>query len=422
MYLMDSDFRPVKRPAKSLQSNLDELKPTAADNKNDFKTPEQAAADDAVVRPAPLKIADPAEKTPEKTGLKQKLADFWPPTKKEWAAAGFFLVALTLAITVVIHHAHRPTVVSKTARTVVKKAPPKPTTVASTLTGLQVDPMINQKTVTGVMIENSIQARPQSGLGQAGVVFEAIAEGGITRFLALFQDTAPGDIGPIRSARPYYAQWALAFDAGYAHVGGSPEALANIKAWGVKDLDQFHAGGSYHRISSRAAPHNVYTSIAALNQLETSRGYTTSTYTGFARKKESPSKRPTAKTINFSISGPVYSAHYDYDAKANAYLRSEGGSTHIDAGTNTQISPKVVIAMVIPYSLEADGYHSSYAVIGSGQAYIFQDGNVTIGQWSKTANSTQITFTDGAGQPVSLNPGQTWLTAVSAAAKVTYAP
>jgi hypothetical protein len=418
---MDSDFRPAKRPVKSLQSNLDTLKPTAADT-NNFKTPEQAAAADALVDPMPTQINRPAPSEPTRGGLKQKLADFWPPTKKEWAALGFFVLALGLAVTVAIQHANKAPVASHASKTVVKKAPPKPTTVASTLSGLQVDPAINQKPVTGVMIENSIQARPQSGLGQAGVVFEAIAEGGITRFLALFQDTAPADVGPIRSARPYYAQWALGFDAGYAHVGGSPEALANIKAWGVKDLDQFHAGGSYHRISSRAAPHNVYTSIDALNQLEASRGYTTSTYTGFPRKKEAPSKQPTAKSINLSISGPIYSVHYDYNVTGNNYLRSEGGATHIDAATNTQISPKVVIALVIPYSLEADGYHSSYAVIGSGQAYIFQDGMVTIGQWSKAANNTQLTFTDGNGQPLSLNPGQTWLSAVSAAPKVTYTP
>jgi hypothetical protein len=418
--VMDSDFRPVKRPVKSLQSNLDDLKPTAADT-NNFKTPEQAAAEDVLADPSPPEIKRPKPSQPQKAGLRQKLADFWPPTKKEWAIAAFFILAFGFTLTVFLQHGHKAPV-THAAKTVVKKAPPKPTTVASTLSGLQVDPSINQKPVTGVMIENSIQARPQSGLGQAGVVFEAIAEGGITRFLALFQDTSPTDVGPIRSARPYYAQWALGFDAGYAHVGGSPEALANIKAWGVKDLDQFHAGGSYHRISSRPAPHNVYTSIDVLNQLEASRGYTSSTFTGFARKKEAPSKQPTAKSINFSISGPIYSVHYDYNPTSNNYLRSEGGSAHIDAGTNTQISPKVVIALVIPYSLESDGYHSSYAAIGSGPAYVFQDGTVTIGQWSKPDNTSQIIFTDGSGQPLGLNPGQTWLTAVSAATKVTYTP
>jgi len=272
------------------------------------------------------------------------------------------------------------------------------------------------------MIENSLDARPQAGLGQAGVVFEAIAEGGITRFLALFQDTAPSDVGPIRSARPYYVQWAMGFDPGYAHVGGSPEALQDIKAWGVHDLDQFANGGSYHRVSSRAAPHNVYTAISTLNQLEASKGLTTSTFTGFARKKDAPAKVPTAKTINLNISGPSYNVHYDYDATTNSYARSEGGAPHIDANTNAQIRPKVVVALVMPYGLEADDHHSSYGTIGSGAAYYFQDGTVTTGQWAKSDNASQFVFTDSAGQPMKFNAGQTWLTALGTPGAVTSAP
>src|SRR5581483_6348891 len=116
----------------------------------------------------------------------------------------------------------------------------QPTTVASTLTGLPVDPSVNKRQVTAVMIENSLDARPQSGLDQAGIVFEALAEGGVTRFMALFQDTQPDYIGPVRSARPYYIQWLLGYDAAYAHVGGSPDALNDITAWHVKDLNQFY--------------------------------------------------------------------------------------------------------------------------------------------------------------------------------------
>ena len=101
------------------------------------------------------------------------------------------------------------------------------------------------------MVENSLAARPQSGLSQAGVVFEALAEGGVTRFMALYQDTTPTNVGPIRSARPYFIEWAMGFDAAYAHVGGSPVALSDIKAWNVQDLNQFYYGGYYHRISSR---------------------------------------------------------------------------------------------------------------------------------------------------------------------------
>jgi hypothetical protein len=293
----------------------------------------------------------------------------------------------------------------------------------SRLTGELVPPIVNQGPITGVMIENSLDARPQSGLSQAGVVFEAIAEGGITRFLALFDDAGPSNVGPIRSARPYYEQWALGFDAGYAHVGGSPEALQDIKDWNVRDLDQFFNSGSYHRVSSRAAPHNVYTSITALNQLEFSKGYNHSNFTGFLRKpKEQPSSKPTARSIDFSISGPTYSVHYSYNGGTNSYDRSEGGAPHMDANNNRQISPKVVIAMVMPYSLEPDGYHSSYNTIGSGPAYIYQDATFTIGTWTKKSATSQFSFADAQGRAIGLNPGQTWLTAVSDSGKISSSP
>jgi hypothetical protein len=355
--------------------------------------------------------------------LKELLHFQWPPRRKEWMTTAAIVIVGGVLVAFVLTHTGQKPVVAAVKPVHKVKAPPKPTTVASTLSGLQVDPTVNQRPVTGVMIENSMDARPQSGLSQAGVVFEAIAEGGITRFLALFQDTTPDNIGPIRSARPYYEQWALGFDAGYAHVGGSPEALQDIKDWGVKDLDQFYNSGSYHRTSDRIAPHNVYTGVQTLMDLQAAKGYTTSKFTGFARKpKEAPAKVPTAKTVDIAISGPVYNVHYDYVAASNSYNRSEGGAAHIDANGSVQISPKVVVTMAMPYGLEDDGYHSSYNTIGSGTAYIFQDGTVTTGQWTKSAATSQFTFADSAGKPILLNPGQTWLTAVSDASKVSYSP
>jgi hypothetical protein len=422
---MDTDFKPAKRPAKSVQAT-----PTDPNTSESFQTPAEAAAADDVTQtpvvPADPSADTPAAKPPQPGGVsgstwKDKLRLSWPPGKKEYitAAVAILLIAGGAAAYLLTRPDPKPATVHKT----VQKTAPKPTTVPSTLSGLPVDPSINKRPVTGVMVENSMDARPQSGLGQASVVFEAIAEGGITRFLALFQDTQPSSIGPVRSARPYYIQWLLGFDAGYAHVGGSPDALSDIKAWNVRDLDQFYNAGAYQRVSNRAAPHNVYTSIDALQQLEAKKGWTSSTFNGFIRKKEAPTKQPpTARVIDMAISGPLYNVHYDYDATSNSYKRSEGGAPHIDAGTNTQISPKVVVALVMPYSLAGDGYHSQYSTLGSGTAIIFQDGVSTTGTWSKPDNTSQFTFTDSAGQPLGLDPGQTWLTAVGSAGAVTSGP
>lgn len=415
---MIHDFTPRKRPAKSVA--VTPIDTTATQTKtpdtDSFITPEQMASLDGI----DMNIAETAKSTPK--SFRQKISASFKNKRREWLiGAGIVIIGGAIVATILIRVEPKP-VVSAAKPVKIAKVAPKPKTVASTLSGLQVAPELNAKPVTGVMVENSQSARPQAGLSQAGVMFEAIAEGGITRFLALFQDTSPDDVGPIRSARPYYLQWAMGFDAGYAHVGGSPEALANIKAWGMKDLDQFANGGSYHRISTREAPHNVYTSIAALNQLEAAKGYTSSVFTGFERKAEAPSKLPTAKTIDLKLSGPLYNAHYDYNVATNSYNRSEGGAPHLDATTNIQLSPKVVIALIMPYGIASDGHHSEYNSIGSGAAYVFQDGAVTIGTWAKTANNIQFAFADAAGKPLKLNPGQTWLTALGAASEVSYTP
>lgn len=294
------------------------------------------------------------------------------------------------------------------------------------LTGVEVtDASLTKRPVTGLMIENSTDSRPQSGLDEAGVVFEAIAEGGITRFLALYQEDAPDYIGPIRSARPYYVEWAKMYDASYGHVGGSPDALALIKALGVKDLDQFSNGSSYYRISSRAAPHNVYTDFTKLDALNAKKGYTSSNFTPWARKADVP-QTPTAGTIDITISSPLYSPRFTYDIATNSYKRLQDGEPHMvlakDLKTKTQIAPKTVVVMVTTYGLESDGKHSKYRTTGTGKLYVFQDGIVSVGTWSRADTKSQYVFTDKNGLPMLLNRGQTWVSLVGSESAVTYKP
>lgn len=305
--------------------------------------------------------------------------------------------------------------------------PAKITTVASPLTGLQVSPDLIKRPVTAIMIENSTDARPQSGLQDAGVVLEAIAEGGITRFMALFQDTRPQYIGPVRSLRPYYIDFADPFQASIVHVGGSPDALAQVRNGNYRDLDQFFNADYFSRINARPAPHNVYTSFGQLDKLNQSKGYTSSSYVSWLRKADKKLAVPTAKTIDFTISSDLFHTHYDYDAATNSYARSEGGAPHMDLvsasdTTGVQLKPKVVIALVMNYSIAADGQHSIYGDIGSGTAYIFQDGGVSVGQWDKATQGTQLSFKDSGGNPIRLNAGQTWISLVADDTQVTYAP
>ena len=423
---MDNDFLQRRDRRRAFYSQLHQSHAHAADRNDsgsDFQPPEEIAAEEEKtepVEPPPSSHATPPGK--KRRSLK---AWFTSLTKKQRILLiAAVVVILGLAGFAAYYFGFRTDTPPPVKHAVVKKQAPKkaaPTTVPSTLTGLPVDPSVNNNPVTAVMIENSSSARPQAGIIDAGVVFEAVAEGGITRFITFFQDTSPDYIGPVRSVRPYYIKWANGFDAAIAHVGGSGQALAMIRSPGGKDLDQFFNPSAYGRISSRPAPHNMYSSIPKLRELQIKKGWGASNYTGFARKdKETPAATPTARTIDFNISGALYNSHYDYDSATNSYKRSEGGKPHTDDRSGQQISPKVVIGLVMPQG--RDGIYTTYETIGSGHAYIFQDGTVTEGTWTKTSNDSQFTFKDTTGAVIKLNPGKTWISVVGSTDRVSYKP
>lgn len=384
------------------------------------------------IQPPAFETAEAATKRVSLKNIKRNIRPrhWYNLTKEEqWVLFGGLLAILIAIIATSYIFVFKPPPVKPVA-IVHKKIVPKPTTVPAPLTGLPIDPSLAQRPVTAVMIENTDAARPQSGLQDAGVVYEAIAEAGITRFMALFQDTRPEYIGPVRSLRPYYIDFATPWDASIAHVGGSPDALAQIRAGG-KDLDQFFNSGAYWRQSTRQAPHNVYTSFDRLDALNASKGYTSSNLTPWPHKADKKLASPTAKSINFNISSADFNVHYDYDAASNSYLRSEGGAAHMDTtsaneSATVQLKPKVVIALVVPLTrgaLDSSGaYYSDYDVSGSGNAYVFQDGGVTQGSWSKDGRSGQFQFTDASGKDIALNAGQVWMTLASADSQVQYSP
>lgn len=283
----------------------------------------------------------------------------------------------------------------------------------SPLTGaLVADLAATTAPVTAMMIENSPDARPQSGLKDSGVVFEAIAEGGITRFMVLYQAEKPGLIGPVRSVRLYDLDWLAAFNSGIGHVGGSAAALVEVRNGNYRDLDQFFNGASYYRATDRYSPHNVYTTFTRIDALNAKKGFTSSTFTGFTRTDPKPSVAPTASTVNVTISSALYNSSYTYDKASNSYLRSQAGAPHLDRESG-QIAPSVVIAMrVNETTVFEDGYRQSIETIGSGEATIFQNGNATPVTWHKTSKTSQINFSDADGVDVPLIRGQTWIVAV----------
>lgn len=283
----------------------------------------------------------------------------------------------------------------------------------SPLTGNKVaNKQIVDDPVTAIMIENSPAARPQSGLSQAGIVYEAIAEGGITRFLALYQQEKPQLIGPVRSLREYFVDWLAPFNASVVHVGGSKASLDEIRNGSYRDIDQFFNAASYWRASDRYAPHNVYTSFERLDALNKAKNFTSSSFTGFDRADGLPIKAPDATSIAITVSSAPFNSSYQYDAASNRYARSQGGAAHLDREEG-QIRPSVIIAMNVDMKrVMEDGYRERITTSGSGKATIFQNGTVQVATWRKDGRRNQLTFVDSNGKSLALTRGQTWITAI----------
>lgn len=358
---------------------------------------------------------------PKKPGKKLSFKLPRPQNKLQWGAliAGIACILAGTGFLVywfIVRDTNPP--VSYVPPVVEEPQEPVKTTVASKTSGREVEPAVNERPVYAVQIENSPEARPQSGLRDADIVSEAVAEGGITRFNALYHDNVPADLGPVRSLRPYYIDWFLPYDAAIVHAGGSAEALADVRALGLKDMDS--VPGIMRRISSRYSPHNYYTTGQQVLNLANQRGYTSSVAASLPRKEAAPAEVPTAGTVNLKISSALYNVVFAYDKASNTYLRAQGGAAHIDAVSGQQIAPSVVIVPVMSKSIHPDRVHTKYGTTGSGKVYVFQDGTVTEGIWTKPDRRAQWQLTDAAGQPIKLNPGQTWFTMIDSAAGVTY--
>lgn len=360
----------------------------------------------------------PPKKTKGKGSFWDKGLAIWPSSKEHKIIGSSIAAAVIVLGSVGVFALNNALKFQPSAETPIVKKVSK--TEPSKLTGIKVPKDINKKRVIGIMIENSPDARPQAGLHEAGVVFEAIAEGGITRFHALFLEGDTNYIGPVRSVRPYYAEWSAGFDAAFAHAGGSAEGLAKLRSLKMSDLDYTIAVNAYQRVSDRFAPHNLYTSLKSLRKETKRLKYNrASKFQGFVRKPElSKVGKTPVKNISFNISSELYNVRFVYDKKSNSYKRYMGGAPHKDHRSGTQITPKVVVALVTKY--RQSGIYSVYRTQGKGKVLIFQDGKVFKGTWKKSGAKKSLQFFDKNGQTIRLNPGQTWITALTGTSEAKY--
>jgi len=314
-----------------------------------------------------------------------------------------------------------------------------------------------------VMIENMPEARPQSGLNSADIVYEAVAEGGVSRFGAIFYcgvSSADTILGPVRSARTHFINLASEYNYPlYTHVGGANcgssdpktcntdkrvQALEQINAYGWggakgNDLNQFSIGfptfwRDYERLGTTVATeHTMYTSTEKLWKYAAgTRSWTNLTpdgksdwkddYVPFTFKDDAKEKGSVSQiSFGFWESYHQFDVVWNYDATQNLYLRENGGAVHKDKDNDTQLSAKVVVVQFTKELGPLDEHkHMLYEVIGTGRGIVFQDGTATEATWSKKDREAKTIWTDAKGKKISFNRGKIYFEILPKDNTVTY--
>lgn len=308
--------------------------------------------------------------------------------------------------------------------------PEEPAMLASLLNGVMVEPELANRRVVAAMIENSPNARPQTGLASADMVYEGVVEGGITRFMALYQQTQPGKSGPIRSARSNYIDWLSEFDAIYVHAGGSATAMARIGEYGIKSFPHNNNRADYWREprAGVSSEHTLFANISSIFQnAVASRGWSATHDFDSWRFKEPASGVELGGTLNVNFSSPGFNTRWEYNKETGLYTRFMAGSPHSDGVTGQQITASTVIVMNVNRTSNPPlpgGRQSEWSMqtIGSGSASLFFDGKQVRATWKKPSRTERTRFYDEADREITMNSGQIWVQVLPQTGSYTWVP
>jgi hypothetical protein len=287
--------------------------------------------------------------------------------------------------------------------------------VLAPLTGAPVlDPALAARPVLAVKIENHPEARPQTGLAAADVVYEEVVEGSVTRFWAMFQTDAPETVGPIRSVRPMDPAIVSPLHGLVVFSGGTPPNVAGILGSPVRAINENNAGPAFFRLRQRNAPHNLYGRSAEL----------------WSRADGLPAPPPLFERLDTGgtcAGDPASSVHlgfargYDptwaWDPATGRYARSYGDTPFVDAERG-QVTTENVLVQLVRYR----GAGGAGELVGEGNGWAFCGGRGWPIHWSKPDNETPTAWTDVFGHPVRLAPGKTWVALLPVGAAVDVIP
>lgn len=285
----------------------------------------------------------------------------------------------------------------------------------SNLTGEWMDEELATLRPYALMINNIQAANPQSGTSQASILYEALAEGGITRLMGIFEDFDAKRIGSVRSARHYFVSFADEYDAIFVHYGQTKYATAKIKELGVDNLSGLESIGEtvFFRDSKIKAPHNAFASYKGILSGTSKLGYRTTlrdhVNTFDFYEEETKPKGDNASKVILGFSSYT-SPYFKYNKSKALYYRYQFGGKHIDKATGKQLAFKnLIIQLVDESNIDKNGYQTMDIENATGDGYYVTDGKATKITWKKNESTKERRYYDKNGDTLKLNVGKTYI-------------
>ncbi len=273
---------------------------------------------------------------------------------------------------------------------------------------------LTDERAVAVVVENHVDARPQSGLSEAYMVYEFVVEGGITRYLAIYRDSDASKIGPIRSARHHFFDYIFENDATFVHFGGSTKAYADLNTYNISNMDGMALDGiRFYRDNSRYAPHNAYTNMTEITEYM-DRYRTTSDDEGvFKFSSNEVVLKDSDLAEKIKIEYPNEDVIYEYDEENKVYNRFIDEYIDTDRETSKQITVKNIVVQQVEYSTLTGVYAGKGVMetdrIGTGKGYYITEGNMIEITWEKISMESNTVYKDLEGNEIILNDGNTYI-------------
>jgi hypothetical protein len=295
---------------------------------------------------------------------------------------------------------------------------PTPDPYTAPLTGLGSELPITERPIM-VMVENSPAARPQTGLTEADVVYEILAEGEITRFIAVYQSKVPAVIGPVRSIRPYFVEIGKGLDAIVVHAGWSQDGMNKIQELRVDHLDQVYGDDRYYwRDNSRKKPHNLYTNVEKIRQAAMDKKFHAKWKNPVLKFAASTDPDLTGQTIS-KITIPYiagYEVGYSYDKESGMFQRLMMGELHKDKESGQVIAANNVIICEASHQILDKAGRRAVNIHGPGKGYLLQKGIMKEVTWIEKNGFIRVSDSNGE---LGLLPGKTWIQVVPKGTQLT---